>query len=99
MGNEIVYGNLTINITTDTWIMLLGRNLKFPLCPHHIDLSPGEKESYNPGPVIGFGPATITIDGEFAFEGPAEPYPFETIGSGFIFLIFTTCDTTLITLH
>jgi len=99
MGNETVNGSLTMNITTDAWIMLLGRNLKFPLCPHHIDLSPGEKESYNPGPVIGFGPATITIDGEFAFEGPAEPYPFETIGSGFIFLIFTTCDTTLITLH
>ncbi len=98
VGNETVNGNLTINITTDAWIMLLGRNLEFPLCPSHLDLSPGEKEPYNPGPVIGFGPATITIDGEFTFEEPADSYPFETNGSGFIFLIYTTCDATQITL-
>ena len=98
VGKETINGSLTMNITTDAWIMLLGRNVKFPLCPSHLDLSPGEKEPYNPGPVIGFGLATITIAGEFAFEKQAGSYPFETNGSGFIFLIYNNCDTTIITL-
>ena len=40
----------------------------------------------------------LNADGEFTFEEPADPYPFETNGSGFIFLIYTTCDATPITL-
>jgi len=92
VGNGTVKGNLTMNITTDAWIMLRGRNLEFPLCPLHLDLSPGEKETYNPGPVIGFGSSTITINGKFTFEETENPYLFETNGSGFVFLIFNNCD-------
>ncbi len=98
VGNETVNGSLTMNITTDAWIMLRGRNLRFPLCPFHLDLFPGEKESFNPGPVIGFGSAKINIKGEFAFDESADPYLFETNRSGFVFLIFTTCDTTSISI-
>jgi hypothetical protein len=98
VGNETINGSLNMNIATDALIMLRGRNLKFPLCPSYLNLSPGDKESYNPGPVFGFGPSTITIDGEFAFEEPVDPFQFETNGRGFIFLIFTTCDTTVITI-
>lgn len=94
VGNETVNGSLTMNITTDAWFILRGRNLEFPLCPYHLDLSPSEKDSFNPGPVIGFGPATITIEGELAFEESPNSYEFETIGSGFVFLIFTVCDAT-----
>jgi hypothetical protein len=98
VGNEPVNGSLTMNITTDAWIMVRGGNLKFPLCPSHLDLSPGEKEIYNPGPVIGFGPATITIVGEFAFDKPADPFQFETNGKGFIVLMYTLCNAIPITL-
>ena len=76
VGNETVNGSLTMDINTDAWIMFLGRNLEFPLCSHHLDLSPGEKEPYNPGPIIGLGTATITIDGEFKFEKSADSYQF-----------------------
>jgi hypothetical protein len=98
VGNGTVKGNLTMNITTNAWIILRGQNLQFPLCPLHLDLSTGEKEIYNPGPVIGFGPTTITIDGKFTFEETENPYQFKTNGTGFIFLIFNTCDTNLISL-
>jgi hypothetical protein len=54
-----------MNITTTAWIMLKGQTIQYPLCPQKLDLTPGEKEPYNPGPVIGIGPATITIKGEF----------------------------------
>ena len=92
VGYETVKGNLTMNITTNAWMMLRGRNLEFPLCPLHLDLSPGEKETYNPGPVIGFGPSTITIDGKFTYEETSNQYPFVANGNGFVFLFFDTCD-------
>jgi len=98
LGNEIINRSLSMNITTDAWIIFLGRNLEFPLCPHHINLSPGDIEPYNPGPVIGFGPATIKIDSEFVFEDSADSYSFEKLGRGFVLLTFTRCDKITITL-
>ena len=39
-------------------------------------------------PVLGFGPATISIYG--TFETP-DVYPFETITNGFVVLFFVAC--------
>ncbi len=97
-GTEPIIGNLTMNITTTAWIMLKGQTIQYPLCPQNLDLSPGEKEPYNPGPVIGIGPATITIKGEFIADSSSEPYLFETTINGFIFLFYSTCDTATISL-
>jgi hypothetical protein len=98
VGNKTVIGNLTMNITTDAFIMLLGRNLRFPLCSYQMNLLPGEKESFNPGPIIGLGPATISVSGEFKLEDTTFTYPFETKGSGFVLLFFNNYESNTITL-
>ena len=98
IGTEPIYGNLTMNITTTAWIILKGQTIQYPLCPHHLDLIPGEKEPYNPGPVIGFGPATITIKGTFTTDISPDPLLFEKTSNGFIFLLYTIYETTTITL-
>ena len=98
IGTEPLYDNLSITITTNAWMMLKGQTIQYPLCPHHLDLSPGQKEPYNPGPVVGFGPATITIKGQFTTDISPDPFLFETTSNGFIFLLFTIYKTTTITL-
>ena len=89
-GNETVSGNLTIDITTDATIMLLGNELTET--PDVIEaLEPGEYISFTMRPVIGFGPALINIEG--VFETP-DVYPFETEANGFVLLFFVQCSVT-----
>jgi hypothetical protein len=98
IGTEAIYGNLSMTITTNARMIFKNQTVEYPLFPHHLDLSPGEKEPYNPGPVVGFGPATITIRGQFTSDISPDPFLFETTSNGFIFLLYTTYETTTITL-
>jgi hypothetical protein len=93
-GTEPESGNLTINITTDASIMILGKRFELIVPPE--DIEPGETVEYKLRPVFGFGPATITITG--AFYPPGDVYPFETEVNGFIVLFFVRCGATPIIL-
>jgi hypothetical protein len=97
IGEESITGDLTINITTDAGIMLLGRELSET--PDVIEaLSPGETVQFKMGPVLGFGFADITITGEF-LPYLGEPYPFDMeTSNGFVLLLFVRCGITPITI-
>jgi len=88
VGEEWITGNFTINIFTDAAFMFLGRELSgSPDCCEK--LPPGESVEFRIGPVLGFGPAVINIEG--IFETP-DVYPFETEANGFVLLFFLSCD-------
>ena len=85
VGNESVAGNLTLNITTDAWIMLVGETLEKELA-FKVDPD-AEGIRFKMGPVFGFGPATITIEGVIKPTGDDE-YPLEAERRGFVLLFF-----------
>ena len=96
VGEEPITGDLTINITTDAGIMLLGRELSET--PDVIEaLPPGETVQFKMGPVLGFGFADITITG--VFYPPGDVYPFDMEATnGFVLLFFVRCGLTPITI-
>ena len=84
-GTEPVSGNLTIEITTNAMVMLLGQTLSKELT---IAIDPGSAEGeFKLTPILGFGDATISISGVFRTEHGE--YPFEILNDrGYIFLIY-----------
>ena len=79
-------GNFILNITTDTWIMILGRMLELPI-DSYLYWDAGEKISLPYRPVLGFGPGTINVSGVFTHETDGE-YPFEKETAGFVLLFY-----------
>ncbi len=91
-GAEQVRGNLTIEITTDTMVVLFGATLSEE---SFLDLNPiNGIDTFKLQPLIGFGSASIIISG--VFQNEIEEYPFETISNGYAFLIYILCDKTSI---
>jgi hypothetical protein len=94
IGKETINGSLIMNITTDAWFNIMGRKLAFPhtyFCAEQ--LAPGKGMFRNLGPVLGFGPAIIAIDGVFHRVGmdtwddcPVVPFGQEI--KGLILLFF-----------
>ena len=82
VGNETVSGNLLMNITTDAKSMIIGDELSHD--SFEIDIDVGESFRTNWGPVIGFGPATINVEGIFSPGG----WGFEAEANGFVLLLF-----------
>lgn len=91
-GAEQVRGNLTIEIITDTMVVLFGGNLSKE---KDLDLNPiNGIDTFKLQPLIGFGSASIHISG--IFKTAIEEYPFETFSNGYTFLIYLICDKTSI---
>ena len=92
IGNESVNGQISIEITTDAWIMLLGSE-HFGFSIDSVEYTPEESQIYKFGPVRGFGPAKINLSGVFTHE-IGEEYPFEAEVEGFVFLFYIFCGKT-----
>ena len=92
IGNESVTGDISIYITTDAWIMLLGTD-HFGFHIDSVEYIPEDTQIYPFQPVRGFGPANINLSGVFTNE-IGEEYPFEAEVEGFVFLFFVLCGKT-----
>jgi len=91
-GMEQVEGNFTIEILTDSMVVLFGANLSADV---PINLNPlNNIESFKLQPLIAFGSTTISVSGIFQTEGGE--YPFTTIASGYAFVIYFICEKTSI---
>ena len=88
VGTVPVEGELSIKITTDAKIMLLGRNLELPL--EDLRLPPDESIEYNLRPVLGLGSAIITISVAMAAGGVVHTADAQTQGS--VFLFYVRCN-------
>ncbi|UCF11827.1 MAG: hypothetical protein JSW06_07200 [Thermoplasmatales archaeon] len=94
IGNETVNGSLIMNITTNSLFMIVGRKVGFePTDWHAEQLAPGEEILRNLRPLLGFGPAVITIEGVFNKVGmgtwdDCPNIPFELESKGFVLLFY-----------
>ena len=85
IGNETINGSINMSITTDAWFMILGSSYSPP--EWQIDLNPDETTGLILRPIIGFGPATINVQGIFMPGG----WGFGGNTTGFALLFFVVC--------
>jgi len=91
-GAEVIKGNLSLNITTETMLVIFGETLSKEI---ELDLNPiSGMENFNLKPLIAFGSSTITISG--VFNNGQMQYPINNITSGYAFVVFILCDETTI---
>lgn len=88
VGNETIKGTLNMTITTNATIMILGDELSYDSFGY--DMDAGEYVKFKWGPVIGFGPATINVEGIFSPGG----WGFEAEANGIILLFYVLCSKT-----
>jgi hypothetical protein len=85
-------GTCTININTDAWITLLGKKLSLE---EELIWNPGEVEELNMRPIIGLGPATVSMDVEYEIS-PGNSTVGEATTDGFVLLFYVFCEGTTI---
>ena len=93
VGNELVTGNFSFNITTDAWIMFRGDKLSF--IDYYFNRNPGEPAEFIMKPVIGFGPATINLEVEFIDE-QNNTYNASAEVKGLVLLFYVLCAKTTV---
>ena len=96
--NESVYGDISIYISTDAWIMFLGTD-HFGFHIKNVTYIPEDPQVYPFQPVRGFGQAIINLSGVFThydIYGEHMKYPFEAEIKGFVFLFFVLCGKTIL---
>jgi len=93
LGDEPVNGSLDITVTTDATFTLLGEELSFEGWDFALD--PPNPDSRNLMPVLGFGPATITVEATAETPDVIEAH-YSGNATGFVFLIFVvgSCELT-----
>lgn len=98
LGNESTSGILDISVTTtDSWFILWGEELS--LGDEVLVLDPNGGETYALQPVVGFGPALITLEVIIRIDGgPTLGGSAETAGFIFLFYVVGSCEATPITL-
>jgi len=88
VGNESVTGNLSMAITTDTWITIIGNKLYCVLeNPPIVD-----NYSFKMSPLIAFGPAKINISVNFTEIATGNPIEGWDLTKGFVLLFYVLCD-------
>ena len=85
-------GTCTVNISTDSWFMLLGKKLSLV---EELIWNPGEVEEFYLRPVLGLGPATMSIDVEYKIS-PENLTVGEATTDGFVLLFYVLCEGTTI---
>jgi hypothetical protein len=95
IGEESVTGSYNINIITDAEFMILGQNLELNI--DEITFTPNEIISFNIGPVLGFGPSSISVNGVFLEYNQVE-CPFAAEGTGLVIgpFVFGICRADII---
>ena len=88
VGNEAIKGTLNMTITTNATIMILGDEL--PYNGFELDINTSTHYIFKWGPVIGFGPATINVEGVFSPGG----WGFQGEISVFVLLFYVLCSKT-----
>lgn len=87
-------GTLSVDITTDATFMLLGKELSKDF---DLKWNPGDVDDIYMRPVLGFGPATLSIDLTYELT-TGELYTASGDGTGFVLLFLVNCDATPINL-
>jgi hypothetical protein len=72
VGNVTFSGKLSMTITTNAMIMIMGDVLSYD--NFELDLEVGEYLKFKWGPIIGFGPARIYLESRFRLESGDEYY-------------------------
>lgn len=94
MGTEQVDGTFIIQIMTDASIMFIGKS---PEDGWYYSASPDESKVFKLKPVIGFGPAAITIEALFMISDD-EIYYNTAETTGYVIIFFIRCNDTSIIL-
>ncbi len=84
-------GTFTINITTKAWFMPLGAELAIQPCRFHFGPDLPKSVEFWMRPIIGFGPANITLDARYTYDGGG--YVGSTAyAKGFVLLIYVSLE-------
>lgn len=87
-GPDQIKGNFSIELSTDAMVVFFGDTLSHE---SYINLNPLiGVDIFKIQPVIGFGSATISVNGSLKTE--VDEYPFETSFSGYAFVIYVLSD-------
>lgn len=96
MDPPLPNGTLSVYITKDALFMILGKELSMDL---DLIWSPGEVKDIHMRPVLGFNPATISIDLTYELQtGELYGGSGEVVGFVLLFLVLDSCEITPILL-
>jgi len=90
-GTEIIAGNLTIQVHTEPWIIIIGKDLE---TINDIELNPEDTLKYSLKSVFGFGKGHINVDAVFITE--TDTYIKSEVTDGFVFFIYCKCPATTV---